>query len=173
MAPDQEDLNRQLEALQRYVADLTEQRKRFRGGAPPARWLLITGLLVVVALAGGLLVGAVAWSDDRPTAAGASAAGTSSATRGPDGAGTAVASPACKTAVDRANTMVATAVELRRTLAAYEKIVNDPANARLSAAKLRAKTDAVRKAGSGESTRLGQALAAYRQVVDQCQLQTP
>jgi hypothetical protein len=25
MPPDQEDLNRQLEALQRYVADLTEQ----------------------------------------------------------------------------------------------------------------------------------------------------
>lgn len=169
MPPDQEDLNRQLESLQRYVADLTEQRRRAREAPsearrPSTRWLVTAGLLVVVALVGGLFVG-VAWSDDRPAHAGAEgAAGTA-----PVG----VASPACKTAVDRANTMLAIAVEQQRTLAEYERIVNDPSNAGLSGAELRQKTDPVLKAGASESARLDQALAGYRQVVDRCQLQAP
>jgi hypothetical protein len=172
MPPDQEDLNRQLEALQRYVADLTEQRRRAKEGTseprrPSTRWLVVTGLLVVVALVGGLFAG-VAWSDDRPARArGGGAAGTSST------AAVGVASPACKTAVDRANTMLAIAVEQQRTLAEYERIVNDPSNAGLSGAELRQKTDPVLKAGASESDRLDQALAGYRQVVDRCQLQAP
>jgi hypothetical protein len=179
MPPDQEDLNQQLEALRRYVADLTEQRRQAReegapgAGRPSARWLLVTGLLVVVALVGGLSVGAVAWSDDRPARAGAGA-GTASATGSPGStAAVGVASPACKTAVDRANTMLAVAVELRRTLAEYERIVNDPANGGLSGPELRQKAGPVLKAGAGESARLDQALASYRQVVDRCQLRTP
>jgi hypothetical protein len=161
MPPDHEDLNRQLEALQRYVTDLTEERRRAREAAPgprrpSARWLLATGLLVVVALVGGLFVGAAAWSDDRPAAARTGAVG--------------VASPACKTAVDRANTMLAVAVELQRTLAEYERIVNDPANGGLTGPELRAKTGPVLEAGAGASARLDQALASYRQVVDRCQL---
>jgi hypothetical protein len=84
-----------------------------------------------------------------------------------------VASPACKTAVDRANTMLATAVELRRTLAQYDRVLHDPANRRLSGGALRRKLDPVLQAGKGESARLDQALAAYRQVVDQCRLHTP
>jgi hypothetical protein len=169
MPPDQEDLNRQLEALQWYIADLTEQRRRAKEAAPrrpSPRWLLAAGLLVVVALVGGLFAG-VAWSDDRPAHGRAGAAGTSStATVG-------VASPACKTAVDRANTMLAIAVEQQRTLAEYERIVNDPSSAGLSGAELRRKTDPVLKAGASESARLDQALAGYRQVVDRCQLRPP
>ena len=181
MPPDPEDLNRQLESLQRYVERLADQRERAVDAAarpapaaqrPSRRWLLVTGLLVVAALVGGLFVGAVAWSDDRPAGAGA---GTSSASSSPGSSGTTalVASPACKTAVDRANTMLATAVELRRTLAEYDRVVHDPANNRLSGRALRRKLDPVRKAGDGESARLSQALAAYRQIVDQCRLRTP
>jgi hypothetical protein len=171
MPADQEDLNRQLEALQHYVADLTEQRRRSKEGAPgpgrpSTRWLLATGLLVVAALVGGLFAG-VAWSDDRPSRTGRGAAGTSST------AAVGVASPACKTAVDRANTMLAIAVEQQRTLAEYERIVNDPSNAGLSGAELRQKTDPVLKAAANESDRLDKALAGYRQVVDRCQLQAP
>ena len=169
MPPNQEDLNRQLEALQRYVTDLTEQRRRAKAesGAAPgrrrpsARWLLATGLLVVAALVGGLFVGAVAWSDDRPAATASSPGST---------AAVGVASPACKTAVDRANTLLAVAVELQRTLAEYERIVNDPANGGLSGPELREKAAPVLKAGAGESARLDQALAGYRRVVDRCQL---
>ena len=182
MPPDPEDLNRQLEALQRYVdRRLADQRERGEEAParpapearrPPGRWLLVTGLLVVVALVGGLFVGAVAWSDDRPAGGGA---GTSPATSAPGAtaAAAAVASPACKTAVDRANTMLATAVELRRTLAQYDRVLHDPANRRLSGGALRRKLDPVLQAGKGESARLDQALAAYRQVVDQCRLHTP
>jgi hypothetical protein len=176
MPPDHEDLNRQLEALQRYVTDLTEERRQAKEEAAPgprrpsARWLLATGLLVVVALVGGLFVGAVAWSDDRPAAARAGT-GASSATPSPDSTGAVgVASPACKTAVDRANTMLAVAVELQRTLAEYERIVNDPANRGLTGPELRDKTGPVLRAGAGASARFDQALAGYRQVVDRCQL---
>jgi hypothetical protein len=188
MPPDPKELNRQLEALQRYVDKLADQRQRAgeaaarpapEGRRPSGRWLLATGLLVVVALVGGLFVGAVAWSDDRPAGPGAGAAkavgaGASAATSAPGSTGAAaVASPACKTAVDRANTMLATAVELRRTLAEYDRIVHDPATSRLSGPALRRRLDPVLRSGHGESARLDQALAAYRGVVDRCRLHTP
>jgi hypothetical protein len=74
---------RQLEALRRHMAhpdtrwepptevgllrdhsafDLAGPERR----RPPRSWLLLTGLLVTLALVGGVVVGAVAWSDDRP-----------------------------------------------------------------------------------------------------------
>ncbi len=69
--PEQEHLNRQLEALGRYVADFQQQREHAKAAPaqpPPAPassrpsrfWLLVTGVLVVVALVGGVAVGAVA-----------------------------------------------------------------------------------------------------------------
>jgi len=195
MPPEQDDLNRQLEAVQRYVSDL-QQRERAKAAAaqpPPApepkprrpsrRWLLLTGLLVTVALAGGIFVGAVAWSTDRPAAAKAGVAGVSSATPSPNvtlgprsSATTAVApvaTPACKTAVDRANTMLAIAVKLQRELAEYSRIMRDPSNRNLSVREVVDKHAPSLQAGASESASFERALADYRQVVDQCELRTP
>jgi hypothetical protein len=183
----QENLNRQLEALQRYVSDLQQQRERAKTAAaqpPPApepkprrpsrRWLLLTGLLVTVALVGGVVVGAVAWSDDRPARGNAGVAGASSATESPDTTTVApVAAPECKTAVDRANTMLAVAVELQRELAEYSRIMSDPSNRNLSGRELVEKTAPSLQAGASESARFERALADYRQIVDQCELRTP
>jgi hypothetical protein len=186
MPPEQENRNRQLEALQRYVSDLHQQRERAKAAAaqpPPApepeprrpsrRWLLLTGLLVALALVGGGVVGAVAWSDDRPAGAEAGS-DASSATQSPDTTRVApVASSACKTAVDRANTMLAVAVTLQRELAEYSRIMSDPSNRNLSGREVVEKTAPSLRAGSSDSARFNQALADYRQVVDQCKLRTP
>jgi hypothetical protein len=183
----QENLNRQLEALQRYVSDLQQQREHAQAAAaqpPPApepkprrpsrRWLLLTGLLVVLALVGGVLVGAVAWSDDRPARGNAGVAGASSATQSPETTTVGpVAAPACKTAVDRANTMLASAVKLRRELAEYSRIMSDPSNRNLSGREVVEKIAPSLQAGASESASFERALADYRQIVDQCQLRTP
>jgi hypothetical protein len=174
ISPEQENLNRQLEALQRYVSGLQQQREHAKAAAqptpapeprPPSRWLLLTGLLVVLALVGGIFVGAVAWSDDRPTGAGVQ--GSIPATAAP------VASPACKTAVDRANTMLAIAVKLHRELVEYRKIMTDPSSRELSGRELVDRSVPALRAGTSESARFTQALADYRQVVDQCEVRTP
>jgi hypothetical protein len=186
MPPEQENLNRQLEALQRYVSDLHQQRDRAKAAAaqpPPApepeprrpsrRWLLLTGLLVALALVGGV-VGALAWSNDRPTGAKAGVAGVSSATQSPDTTTVAlVASPACKTAVDRANTMLTIAVKLQRELAEYSRIMRDPSNRNLSGREVVEKTAPSLQAGASDSARFDQALADYRQIVDRCVVRTP
>ena len=186
MPPEQDDLNRQLEAVQRYVSDL-QQRERAKAAAaqpPPApepeprrpsrRWLLLTGLLVTVALVGGVVVGAVAWSTDRPAGAKAGVAGASSATQSPETTAVApVATPACKTAVDRANTMLAIAVKLRRELAEYSRIMSDPSNRNLSVREVVDKHAPSLQAGASESASFERALADYRQIVDKCELRTP
>jgi hypothetical protein len=193
ISPEQENLNRQLEALQRYVSGLQQQREHTKAAAqptpapgprPPSRWLLLTGLLVVLALVGGIFVGAVAWSDDRPTGAAAGATTTSPVTQQPPSTSTEaqgsnpttaapVAAPACKTAVDRANTMLAIAVKLHRELVEYSKIMTDPSSRELSGRELVDKSVPALRAGTSESARFTQALAAYRQVVDQCEVRTP
>ena len=182
----QENLNRQLEALQRYVSGLQQQREHAKTASqpPPApepeprrpsrRWLLLTGLLVTLALVGGVLVGAVVWSTDQPAGAKAGVAGVSSATSSPDTTSVApVAAPACKTAVDRANTMLAVAVELRRELAEYGRVMSDPSTRNLSGREVVEKMAPALQAGASESARFERALADYRQVVDQCELRTP
>lgn len=192
ISPEQEKLNRQLEALQRYVSGLQqhEQAKAANQSSsapearPSRRWLLLTGLLVVLALAGGVFLGAVAWSDDRPAgpAAGATnaspvrqqAPSTSTAAQGSNSTTDApVASRACRTAVNRANTMLAIAVGLRRTVDEYGRIMNDPSSRELSGRELVDKSAPVLRAGTSESARFTQALADYRQVVDQCQVRQP
>jgi hypothetical protein len=173
MPPEREDARaRQLEALRRYFAELGGQRDPPTAGAaepqrrserlrrPSRPWLLLTGLLVVVALVGGVLVGAVAWSDDRPPGGTGSAAG-------------ALASAACKTAVDRANAMLASAVKLQGVVAEQARILRDPATRRLSGPQLLEQLAPALQAASGESARFDRALADYRQVVDRCQLQAP
>jgi hypothetical protein len=191
ISPEQENLNRQLEALQRYVSGLQQQREHAKAAAqpPPAprpssRWLLLTGLLVVLALVGGVFVGAVAWSDDRPTGAAAGTTSASPVSQQPPATSTAaqgsnpttaapVASLACKTAVDRANTMLAIAVKLHRELVEYNKIMTDPSSRELSGRELVDKSIPALRAGMSESARFTPALADYRQVVDQCEARTP
>jgi hypothetical protein len=190
ISPEQENLNRQLEALQRYVSDLHRQREGAKAAAQPApepspsrRWLLVTGLLVVLALVGGVFVGAAAWSDDRPAgaAAGASTASpvsqqppsTSTAAQGSNPTAAPVASLACKTAVDRANTMLAIAVSLQRTVGEYGRIMTDPSSRELSGRELVDKSAPALRAGTGESAKFTEALTNYRQVVDQCEVRKP
>jgi hypothetical protein len=192
-SPEQEKLNRQLEALQRYVSGLQQQREHAKAAAQPAsapqprpsrRWLLVTGLLVVLALVGGVFVGAVVWSDDRPAGAAAGATDaspvrqqaprTSTAAQGSNPTTAApVASLACKTAVDRANTMLAIAVTLHRELAEYSRIMTDPASRELSGRELVDKSVPALRAGTSQSARFTKALADYRQVVDQCEVRKP
>lgn len=192
ISPEQENLNRQLEALQRYVSGLLQQREHAKAAArsssapeprPSRRWLLVTGLLVVLALLGGVFLGAVAWSDDRPAGAAAGATNaslvrqqapsTSIAAQGSNPTAAPVASLACKTAVDRANTMLAIAVTLQRELAEYSRIMTDPSSRQLSGRELVDKSVPALRAGTGQSARFTQALADYRQVVDQCEVRKP
>jgi hypothetical protein len=109
--------------------------------------MLLTVLLVAMALIGGAFVGASAWSDDRPPARdqGAAAAPT---TQTPGGVAL-VATPDCKTAVDRANNVLAVAVRMRAALAQRTTVA------------------------SGDPASFDRALVAYRQVVERCALRTP
>ena len=194
MASEHEDTHdQQLEALRRHVVRPDSQwepptelgflREPLDPGTRPAGrrrpslpWLLIAGLLIVVALVGGVVVGASAWSDDRAAGGGATAAGTVSATRNPgatSASATPVATAACKTAVDRANAMLASAVRLRGALGEQEKVLNDPASRALSVGEVLQKLAASQKVGASESARFDRALDAYRQVVDQCDLRVP
>jgi hypothetical protein len=185
MPPEHENLNRQIEALQRYVSDLQKQRERAKAAAaqPPAapeppgrpsrRWLLLTGLLVVLAMVGGVLVGAVAWSDDRPAATRAGSATSSTTPRTATTTVAPIASSACKTAVDRANTMLAIAVKLREELAEYSRIMNDPSIGDLPGREVVERSAPALQAGSSDSARFDDALAEYRQVVDECRLRPP
>jgi hypothetical protein len=189
MASEQEDDRaQQLEALRRYMVRLDSQwepptqlgipPERAGGeaaeaggpGRPSAAWLVVAGLLIVLALVGGLVIGAVVWGD-RP-AGEATRTSVATASRSTAAASAApVATPACKTAVDRANAMLASAVKLRGALAEQDQFLNDPANQRLAVAEVLRRLAASREAGATEGTRFDRALDAYRQVVDQCDLQ--
>jgi hypothetical protein len=141
---------------------------------PPRSWLLVTGLLVAVALVGGVFVGAVAWSDDRPARRGTGGAGTASAGRDSDASTlTPTATLQCKTAVDRANAMLASAVMVRGALVEQDRILNDPANGDLTVGEVRQKLAVSERAGSSEATRFDRALEDYLKVVDQCDLRVP
>jgi hypothetical protein len=187
MASEQEDDRaQQLEALRRYMVRLDheweppaqlgippERTGAEAGGAgrPSGAWLVVAGLLVVLALAGGVVIGAVVWGDDRPAGAAARAASTAAVSRNPST--TPVATPACKTAVDRANAMLASAVKLRGALAEQDQFLADPANRGLAVGEVLRRLAASREAGASEGTRFDRELDAYRQVVDQCDLRAP
>src|SRR5829696_8682452 len=129
MASEQDDDRaQQLEALRRYMvrpdrqweppAQLGILPERAGGevaeaggpGRPSAVWLVVAGLLVALALVGGVVIGAVVWGGDRPAGEATRATSAAAASRSQTAAGGApVATPACKTAVDRANAMLATA----------------------------------------------------------------
>ena len=192
MASDQEDDQAgQLEALRQHMVHPDtgweppaglglsgEQALAVAGGQRPRRptrsWLLVTGLLVAVALVGGVLVGAVAWSDDRPAGGDTGVAGTASSRRNAEAAAvTPTATLECKTAVDRANAMLASAVKLRGALATQDQFLDDPANQGLEVAEVLRRLAASREAAAGEGERFDQALDAYREVVDRCDLRAP
>ena len=182
---------RQLEALRRHMVRLDSQwepptqlgvhGERLGGepagpamrGRPPLRWLLLAGLLVVVALVGGMAVGAVAWSDDRAAHDAMRTTAADSGDRNLTGSSAPVATPACKTAVDRANAMLASAVKLRGALAEHDRILNDPASRGLPVGQVLEKLAASQQVGASESIRFDRALDAYRQVVDRCDLRVP
>jgi hypothetical protein len=175
MPPQQDNPRaRQVEALRRYVSELADQVEHppeGRGGRrPPSRWLLLTGLLVGLALVGGVLLGAVAWSDDRPSPArGALSSAQSTSTS----VALATASPECKTAVDRANRSLAIAVKLRAALAEHTRVMDDLLDGRIDRAAAREARTPSEVTGQLQSARFDLALADYRKVVDQCRLQAP
>jgi hypothetical protein len=165
---------RQIQALRRYVAELGTQRERptqlgaqredhkvevgmrlpdvtvQRRRRPPLSWLLATVALVTAALLGGALLAAAAWSDDRPAGAGVGGITTAVSPTQSTGSGVAlVASPECKMAADRANSVLAVAVRMRAALAQHTTVA------------------------SGDPASFDRALAEYRQVVDQCILRAP
>jgi hypothetical protein len=172
---------RQLEALRRYMAQLGTEGDQVAAGAgkaserrrPSLPWLLLTGLLVAVALVGGVFVGAAAWSDDRPARGDTGAAASPASQLTPTSAEAPVATLACKTAVDRANAMLASAVKLRGDLAEHDRILRDPSSRGLSAGQLLERLAPVQQAASGESARFDRELEAYRQIVDQCDVRAP
>jgi hypothetical protein len=186
-----DDRARQLEALRRHMVhpdtrwqpptgvglwgdQATAAAAGPRRRRPPLSWLLVTGLLVAVALVGGVVVGAAAWSDDRPARSDTGVGGTAAATGSPDAAAvTPTATLQCKTAVDRANAMLASAVRLRGALAEQDKVLNDPANRDLTVGEVFRKLAVSEQAGSGESARFDRALDDYLKVVDQCDLRAP
>jgi hypothetical protein len=137
---------------------------------PPRAWLVGGGLLVLAALVVGLLIGAAVSSGDRPAPAGRTAVPPSPG-QGP--AAGAVATPECKTAVDRANAMLASAVKLREALADLDRALKDPANRGKTVGQVLDQLAGFQQAGSSESARFDRALDAYRQVVDQCGLRAP
>jgi hypothetical protein len=177
MPPEQDDAHaRQIEALRRYVNELSLQREHpaadDRRGPPSRPWLVLTGLLVALALVGGVLVGAVAWSDDRaprPAASGTApgAQGTSTSLV------MAAATPECKEAVDQANRSLAAAVKLRTALAEHIKITDDLLDGRINRATAIKRRIPSMATGEIQSARFDSALADYRKVVDRCRLRAP
>jgi hypothetical protein len=173
MPPEQENINHQIEALQRYVSDLQTQRERGElvrrprpAGRLASRWPLATAALVVGALLGGVAVGVAARSEDRP--AGAFAATT--ATSLPSAP---AATPQCRTAVERANRSLAIAVKVEESLAEHTEYMNDLLNGKIDGEEaLRLGTPSL-VMGAAESAKFDIALADYRQVVKQCRLATP
>lgn len=193
MASEQEDDRaQQLEALRRYMvrpdrqwqppaqlgipperAGVVEVEEVGGPGRPSAAWLVVAGLLAVLALVGGVVIGAVVWGD-RPAGLATGATSATAVSLGPSAAsGAPVATPACKTAVDRANAMLASAVKLREALAIQDQFLDDPANRGLDVGEVLRRLAASREAGTAEGERFDQALDAYRAVVDQCDLRVP
>ena len=173
MPPEQDDnRDRQLAALRRYVSDLDARRQdevaqdREREGRRRVAWpwLLLTLLLMAGSLGAGIAIGARGDpGPDRSAAAGATATNAPSPT----------ASPECAEAVERANQSISHAVRLSAALREHTAIMNDLLNGKISAeTALRTGTPSL-IAGSAESAKFDVALADYRRVVDRCQLRSP
>jgi hypothetical protein len=173
MPPEQDDnRERQLAALRRYVSDLDVRRQHNGGQARAAderrrtAWpLLVTLVLMAVSLAGGIAIGGRQdRGADRPPAFPATTATSAVAPS---------ASPECAEAVERANQSISHAVQLSAALREHTAIMNDLLNGKISAdTALRTGTPSLIE-GSAESARFDVALADYRKVVDRCRLRSP
>lgn len=188
MPPEQDDQrDRQLEVIRRYVAELgTSRRPDHNDGlpglpAPPEgerRWpagpvLLIVLGLVTAALLGGFLIGKASGPDSTGSAVHTGNSAVASVT---STTATATAAPAasaeCKTAVDRANRSLAHAVELEQNLAEHTKIMNDLLKGKIDGGTALKTGMPSLIRGAAEASKFDIALADYKQVVDQCKLQS-
>jgi hypothetical protein len=167
-----DDRERQLAALRRYVSDLDIRRPHGTDQARPADgrrrtlwpWLLATLLLMAISLAGGIAIGRSGVDSRR--ASGFAGATTANAAATPS------ATPECAEAVERANKSISHAVKVSGSLREHTQIMNDLLNGKISAdAALRTGTPSL-ITGSAEAARFDVALADYRKVVDRCQLRT-
>jgi hypothetical protein len=187
-AQDDDDRNaRQIEALRRYVAELgTNREQRPEGenvheeydeeGQPDGRRRspllprpLLTALLVAAALIGGVLIGA-ARENGQEAGVGARA-GPAEAI--PTTLTAPVASPECKTAVDRANRSLTAAVRVRGVLDEYTEVMDDLRNGRIDGRQAAARVSPYLALGADESDKFERTLAEYKKVVDKCTLREP
>ena len=186
-AQDDDDRNaRQIEALRRYVAELGTNRERPEGETVPEEYdeeeqpsgrrlspllprPLLTALLVAAALIGGVLIGAARENGQEAGAAGrsGSAAQATSTLVAP------VATPECKTAVNRANSSLTAAVKVRVVLDEYTKIMDDLRNGKIDAREAAARVSPYLALGADESDKFERTLAEYKKVVDKCTLREP
>lgn len=175
MPPEQDDYReRQLAALRRYVSDLDIRRQDQPLGPVQSEerprtvwpWLLVTLLLMVVSLAGGIALGSGRDSGQR-RASGFEAATASSVAATPS------ASPECAEAVERANESLSHAVKVSGALREHTEIMNRLLNGKVDGpTALRTGTPSL-ITGSAEAARFDVALADYKKVVDRCQLRAP
>jgi hypothetical protein len=173
MPPEQDDnRERQLAALRRYVSDLDARRQDNGDQARPEEgrrraawlWLLVTLVLMAVSLAAGIAIGGR--GDPGPDRSSAVAGTTATSAPSP------TASPECAEAVERANLSISHAVRLSGALREHTAIMNDLLNGKISAdTALRTGTPSL-IAGSAESAKFDVALADYRRVVDRCRLRS-
>jgi hypothetical protein len=188
MPPEQDDQrDRQLEVIRRYVAELGTSRQRDHDDglpglpAPPEgerRWpagpvLLIVLGLVTAALLGGFVIGRSSKPDSTGSAAhtGNSAVASVTSTTTTTATAAPAASAECKTAVDRANRSLAHAVEVQQNLAEHTKTMNDLLKGKIDGATALKTGMPSLIRGAAASSKFDIALADYKQVVDQCKLQ--
>jgi hypothetical protein len=170
--PEQDDdRERQLAALRRYVSDL-DIRRQHEGQAQVVEerrrawpWLLLTLVLMAVSLAGGVAIGTNrdAVGDPAPYSGTTSTSVVAAAT----------ASPECAEAVVKANRILGHAVRVSGALREHTEAMNKLLNGELGTKEaVQAGTPSLID-GSAESAKFDVALADYQKVVDRCQLRTP
>jgi hypothetical protein len=168
-----ENRERQLAALRRYVSDL-DVRRQHNGRSWPAEerrrvgwpWLLVTLVLMAVSLAGGIAIGG-----NRDL--GARSTGAATVTASSAVAAVPTATPECAEAVERANKSISHAVSVSSAMRKHTEIMNDLLNGKIdTSTALRTGTPSLIE-GSAESAKFDVALADYRKVVDRCRLQAP
>ena len=167
-----DDRERQLAALRRYVSDL-DMRRQHEGQARVVEerrrsawpWLLLTLVLMAVSLAGGVAIGANRDALGDP----ARYSGTTATSVVPSPA----ASPECAEAVVKANRTLSHAVQVSGALREHTEAMNKLLSGGLGAKEaVQAGTPSL-ISGSAESAKFDVALADYRKVADRCQLWVP